>query len=253
MFISKLNFKYILLTVLMAILAVFLKKYRSENLSFDSRKADRVVLSSDELAKYNGVDIDKLYLSVIGSIFDVTDGKTHYAKGSPYHYFIGKDGTRSLVTGDFKDESSNKDNVLDLSCDDLLQIINWRQTFRVKYKYIGSLAGRYYDKNGEETVYMTQLKQRIKNCKQEKEEAKKQDQIYPPCNIAWSEKDGTRVWCTKTSGGINRNWEGVPRQLFTPGEKRPRCVCVNLEKVDSSLLKEYEGCSSSSKECSVNN
>lgn len=55
------------------------------------------------------------------------------------------------------------------------------------------------------------------------------------------------------SGGINRNWEGVPRQLFTPGEKRPRCVCVNHEKVDSSLLKEYEGCSSSSKECSVNN
>lgn len=41
------------------------------------------------------------------------------------------------MTGDFKDESSNKDNVLDLSCDDLLQIINWRRTFRGKYKYIG--------------------------------------------------------------------------------------------------------------------
>ncbi|CAH2086212.1 unnamed protein product [Euphydryas editha] len=256
MLISKSNIKYILITVLIAIGAVFLRKYVPENLDQsreESHKTKRVVFSSDELAKYNGIDIDKLYLSVIGSVFDVTDGKKHYAKGSPYHYFIGKDGTRALVTGDFKDESSNKDNVIDLSCDDLLTITHWRRTFKAKYKYIGLLAGRYYNENGGETVYMYELKQRLKQCKDEKEDAKKQDQMHPPCNIAWSEEDGTRVWCTKTSGGINRNWEGVPRQLFTPGEKKPRCVCVNLEKVDSSLLKEYEGCSSYSRECLINN
>lgn len=45
---------------------------------------------------------------------------------------------------------------------------------------------------------MIEFKKRVKQCKLEKENAKKQDQLYPPCNIAWSEEDGTRVWCTKT-------------------------------------------------------
>lgn len=66
-------------------------------------------------------------------------------------------------------------------------------------KYLlGLLVGRYYDKNGAETSYMVEFKKRIKQCKIEKEKAKKQDQIYPPCNMAWSEEDGTRVWCTKS-------------------------------------------------------
>lgn len=125
MFISKLNFKYILLTVLMAILAVFLRKYRLENLSFDSRKADRVVLYSDELAKYNGVDIDKLYLSVIGSIFDVTDGKTHYANGSPYHYFVGKN---------FHFSCHRK-----LNCNNYIMFLLIKQFIIFKYLYLSFL------------------------------------------------------------------------------------------------------------------
>ena len=67
-----------------------------------------------------------------------------------------------------------------------------------KYIFSGSLVGRYYDENGSETSYMIEFKKRVKQCKLEKENAKKQDQLYPPCNIAWSEEDGTRVWCTKT-------------------------------------------------------
>ncbi|XP_047527616.1 neuferricin [Vanessa atalanta] len=249
---SKSNLKYIIITVTIAITAIILRKYNF-TLKTDDDKLKRtngpLVFSYDELAKYDGIYIDKLYLSVIGSIFDVTEGKKYYAKGSPYHYFVGKDGTRALVTGDFKDESSNKDHVLELSCDDVSTILHWRQTYREKYKFIGLLAGRYYDENGLETSYMSEFKHKIKLCKKEKEEAKNQDKLYPPCNISWSEEEGTRVWCTKTSGGIERGWVGVPRQLFTPGVEKPRCVCVNLEKNNSSMLKEYEGCPIKSTYC----
>ncbi|XP_050345292.1 neuferricin [Nymphalis io] len=253
--ISKSNLKYIIVTVTIAIVAIILRKYVSINytLNTESRLKQTngpLVLSNAELAKYDGIHVDKLYLSVIGNIFDVTEGKKYYAKGSAYHYFIGKDGTRALVTGDFTDESYNKDHVLELSCNDLSAILHWRKTYREKYNFIGLLAGRYYDENGLETSYMSEFKQKIKLCEKEKEQAQKQDKLYPPCNISWSEEEGTRVWCTRTSGGIERGWAGVPRQLFTPGEEKPRCVCVNLEKNYSSMLKAYEGCPSKSTHCS---
>ena len=36
-------------------------------------------------------------------------------------------------------------------------------------------------------------------------------QMFPPCNVEWSQAEGSRLWCTKKSGGITRDWVGVPR------------------------------------------
>ena len=49
--------------------------------------------------------------------------------------------------------------------------------------------------------------------------------MFPGCNSEWSKAKGHRVWCTKKSGGIERDWVGVPRKLFYPGRKE-RCACV---------------------------
>ncbi|CAH2241175.1 jg3241 [Pararge aegeria aegeria] len=192
------SLKYPVLTIAIVIVAIFYQQSIFPKSSNNTVVPTKKIFSLAELSTYNGIQQEKLYLAVIGNVFDVTVGSQHYKKGSSYHYFIGKDGTRALVTGNFKDESSNKDNVLDLPCSDLLSILDWRQTFKQKYTYVGLLADRYYDKNGEETMYMSELKQKVKRCRIEKEEAKKQDQLYPPCNISWSEEDGSRVWCTKS-------------------------------------------------------
>lgn len=47
------------------------------------------LLTVDELKRYNGVDSDLLYLSVLGKVYDVTEGKKHYGPSSNYHIFIG--------------------------------------------------------------------------------------------------------------------------------------------------------------------
>jgi len=31
------------------------------------------------------------------------------------------------------------------------------------------------------------------------------------------------------SGGVTRDWAGVPRKLFTPGSGQSRCVCIKDE------------------------
>lgn len=239
--------KYFLLAALALTIGIILQKYFSNyNILPKVKVLKKGIYFSEDL-----VAEDNLYLAVLGSIYDVTEGKKHYGKGSPYNYFIGKDGSRALVTGKFNDESKNKDHVLDLSCSELLTILHWRNTFKGKYSYVGSLVGRYYDENGGETSYMIEFTKRVKQCKLEKENAKKQDQLYPPCNIAWSEDNGTRVWCTKTSGGIDRSWAGVPRQLYTAGENKTSCVCVNLNNKATNMLKEYPGCHRTSTECKV--
>lgn len=52
-------------------------------------------------------------------------------------FILGKDGSRALVTGQFNDESNDKDHVLDLSCNELMTILHWRDTFKKKYAYVG--------------------------------------------------------------------------------------------------------------------
>ena len=65
------------------------------------------------------------------------------------------------------------------------------------------------------------------------------------------------------SGGIKRDWVGVPRQYFTPGEETSKCVCVrttgppsdnpesksNRGNLDNPSLREYEGCDPKAIEC----
>lgn len=46
-------------------------------------------LTAESLARYNGIIEKKLYMAMLGVVYDVSKGKQHYAKGSPYHYFVG--------------------------------------------------------------------------------------------------------------------------------------------------------------------
>ncbi|XP_013195554.1 neuferricin [Amyelois transitella] len=246
----------IVLAVLIVLACIFFRDHLESLLnklaqSIHVNNTDSVnIFTPEQLSLYDGVQHKKIYLSLMGSIFDVTAGVRHYGQGGPYSYFAGKDGSRSFITGDFKDESANKDNVLDLSCDDLFTLTNWKETLREKYLPVGVLVGRYYDTNGKETVYLKQFLSKQSQCEAERQAAKLEEQTMPPCNMEWNADTGTRVWCTKTSGGVKRTWIGVPRQFYSPGKEHPRCVCVNLEhSADLGLLKEYEGCPITSIEC----
>lgn len=63
---------------------------------------------------------------------------------------------------------------------------------------LGTLKGRYYNRDGTETEYMKEFKIKLNKCREEKEKIKQQEMMYPPCNVAWNEIEGTRVWCSKT-------------------------------------------------------
>ncbi|XP_050442178.1 neuferricin [Adelges cooleyi] len=209
------------------------------------------------LSRYNGVDGGKIYLSFLGIVFDVTMGRKFYGPGGSYHSFAGRDASRSYITGLF-DKEHITDHVLDMKPDDFIALDTWTSTYKKKYSEIGKLVGRYYDSSGKETDYNKLLQEKIKLAKDAKQAEKQKMNIYPNCNLEYSnETKMSKVWCTTLSGGVKRNWTGVPRKfqtISTNGKLTVRCACVQLEKLSNNELShiaQYENCDSNSTTCFV--
>ncbi|KAF5308723.1 hypothetical protein FQR65_LT06084 [Abscondita terminalis] len=203
-----------------------------------------------ELQQFNGVTKPELYLAILGNVFDVTEGRKHYGAEGSYNIFVGRDSSRSFITGKF-DAADASDDVSGLSKSDLLSLNNWISFYTNEYKKVGKLIGKYYDKSGSETQYCKEIKEIIEEALRDKEKDAMQKYRFPPCNIEWDIQRGSKVWCTRRSGGIERSWIGFPRKLFEPGSDSYRCACVKEEDLALGNLKEYEGCISNFDTCYV--
>ncbi|KAF7284824.1 hypothetical protein GWI33_021581 [Rhynchophorus ferrugineus] len=209
-----------------------------------------ILFSHEELAFYDGVQKPYLYLSILGNVFNVTKGYKHYGKGQQYHFFVGKDSSRSFITGNF-DENDISDDVNGLSPDELISLNNWLKFYKKEYNKVGLLVGRYYNELGELTPYARQIKKLIVKAQNVEKQVQKEKYKFPPCNVEWDAEKGSRVWCTNKSGGIQRGWVGKPRQYYEPGSKSYRCACINSENNDLGVIKEYPGCDKHSESCYV--
>ncbi|VDK49858.1 unnamed protein product [Anisakis simplex] len=226
------------------------------------------VFSREQLALFDGSRPSKdVYLALLGRVYNVQRGHKHYAPGGGYHFFAGKDATRAFVTGDFSDEGLT-DDVSGLSHQDILGIKEWSNFYEKEYELIGLLQGTYYDSHGQATQRLREVLGMMEDAKLWKAAQTKESEVFPPCNSEWHKDSGGRVWCTSKSGGIHREWVGVPRKLFNPGAKTSRCACVKnfgpplsvypdrdeegtRGDLSNPNLHEYPGCSPTSNSCKL--
>lgn len=205
----------------------------------------------EELAAFNG---DQLYLAILGSVFDVTKGARHYEPGGGYHGFIGRDASKAFITGDFTEEGLT-DDISTLTLSDLGALNDWLKFYHKDYEYKGKLIGKFYDEKGQNTAYLNEILEKIKVGELEKKSVKELEHKYPPCNIEWNQEKGSRVWCSKQSGGVKRSWVGYPRKFFQPGKKTFRCACVKTFDVSGDnrqgSFERYEGCKVDSESCYI--
>ncbi|KAL4224257.1 Neuferricin [Mactra antiquata] len=222
------------------------------------------LLTKSELAQHNGKQGSSIYLAILGDVFDVSAGKRHYGEGGGYHFFTGKDATRAFVSGDFTDKGLIEDTD-GLTHSDILGIEEWNEFYKSNYKHIGRVIGHFYDKNGMPTEAWRKFKDQLKDAKKNKMSEEDDRNMFPPCNFEYKQDWGRRLWCSTLSGGVKRDWAGVPRQYFQPGKSEPRCACVrdkgppagsepssvhsNRGDLDNPLMKLYEGCKENSFEC----
>uniref|UniRef100_A0A131YVR6 Cytochrome b5 domain containing protein n=1 Tax=Rhipicephalus appendiculatus TaxID=34631 RepID=A0A131YVR6_RHIAP len=232
-----------------------------------SKVTAKGVFTPEELARYDGSgDSLGLYLAVLGRVYDVSKGAEHYRPGGGYSQFAGRDASRAYITGEFTEEGLT-DDLNGISDENLLAFSQWVDFYEKDYTFVGKLAGRYYTNEGQPTSELRGVWAAIERAKQKTYLAQEQSKKFPPCNSEWTPDKGSSVWCSKKSGGVERDWAGVPRQYFERDTGSVRCVCVrntgppsdhpegashkNRGDLDDPHLKEYPGCPSTSDTCKV--
>ncbi|KZC04583.1 Neuferricin, partial [Dufourea novaeangliae] len=222
--------------------------------SVPKANTERKIFTPNELKKYTNLK-DGLYISILGQVFDVTEGAKHYGPGAAYHVFTGRDASLAFITGEFDDEGLT-DDISSLSVQQIKALNDWLQFYNENYIYKGKLNGRYYSEDGTPTEESYNVQRMLKHAKERESEEGHRKRMFPPCNVEWNPDSGTVVWCSKKSGGIEREWFGVPRMLFeSPNSQQYRCACVKLDSKEyeetKGMLREYSGCPKTSIKCAV--
>ncbi|OQR99450.1 hypothetical protein ACHHYP_06148 [Achlya hypogyna] len=146
-------------------------------------------LTKKELALFDGVAEPRIFLAVLGQVFDVTSGAKHYGPGGAYRHFVGIDRSRAFSSG----MASDGEDVSSFTDKQLLDVHRWLVFFdgNAAYERMGTVEGVYYDKLGHATSLMQELRERIRDAKRAEEAIKAID----TCNMEWKAGEGSVVWC----------------------------------------------------------
>lgn len=103
-------------------------------------KAEARDYTADELRGFDGSDPTKpILLSVKGTIYDVTRGRSFYGKSGPYGLFAGRECARAFALDSLEPEDVTG-NLDDLPEAKLRRLEEWIETFEMKYGAIGKLV-----------------------------------------------------------------------------------------------------------------
>ncbi|KAK3405073.1 membrane-associated progesterone-binding protein 4 [Eucalyptus grandis] len=228
--------------VSVALVALLIKIYPTPFSSSQQR-----LFTVEELASYNATD-DALpiLLGILGSVFDVTKGKSHYGVGGGYHHFAGRDASRAFVSGNFTGDGLT-DSLRGLSSSEVKSVVDWRDFYFRSYTYVGKLVGRYYDSQGNPTKYLKGVEAKAARGAQLLEKQKKEEAKQPSCNSRWSQDEGGQVWCDV---GFPRLVQR-PQEIALTGTMSKRCACFTEDQLHNPGLEVYQGCDYLAKTCQV--
>jgi len=191
------------------------------------RPRDRVFTES-ELALYHGKGPSgRIYLAVLGEVFDVTPGDRFYSAQtqSEYKVFAGRDASRAFVTGEFDKNKKDLDDVSTLSNRDLKAVDDWRVFYleHKAYRRMGVLSTSnpqrsFYDKYGNPTPVLKEVWRRLEQQREVEAANKAQQQEYPNCNSHWAQNKGGKLWC---------DGDKVPRIGTLSSDMGERCACYD--------------------------
>ncbi|KFK23116.1 hypothetical protein AALP_AAs49591U000200 [Arabis alpina] len=229
------------------LIVVLVALYFRSSLKSPHHQYQKKLFSAEELALYNGTNETlPILLGILGSVFDVTKGKSHYGSGGGYNHFAGRDASRAFVSGNFTGDGLT-DSLKGLSSSEVKSIVDWRGFYSRTYIPVGKLVGRYYDSQGNPTKHLKGVEAKASRGEQLMEKQKTEEAKQPSCNSRWSQDEGGEVWCDV----------GVPRLVQRPmeiaitGSMRKRCACFEEDQLNQSGLEIYKDCEPLAKKCKV--
>jgi hypothetical protein len=115
--------------------------------------------------------------------------------------------------GEFNEEGLRED-IDGLDASQVLGIVEWGEFMRKTYQFEGVTPGLYFDETGAPTELYLKAQELAEEGRRLRAEDKDEQQRLPTCNSKWTQHEGGEVWCSKDSGGVQRDWV------------RTLCVCV---------------------------
>ena len=118
------------------------------------------VIDNDTLASKTGSEGDgEVWLSVLGKVYNVTEGRRFYGEGGSYSIFAARDASGYFASGKFDEESARAVEYDSLSKSALSDLKHWVEFYEKKdaYPQIGVMDGIFYDSNGYQTKLRTRL------------------------------------------------------------------------------------------------
>jgi len=110
---------------------------QSENPNLLPPKDDPFTLEG--LQAFDGSDPSKpIYVSIKGTVFDVTHKKETYGPGGSYHVFAGKDGSKGLGMSSLKPDDAVPD-YSGLDAKDMKTLNDWHSFFSKRYNIVGRI------------------------------------------------------------------------------------------------------------------
>jgi hypothetical protein len=139
------------------------------------------LISPSELSSHVTIE-NRIWLSILGKVYDVTEGDSFYGftKGS-YKFYAGRDASPCFATGNNTPEGADEKIEEWTETSKLIGVYEWAVFYEdhEKYKFMGVLANsRYYDANGIETSLRRDFVSRASAAKEiadaEREKRKKE-------------------------------------------------------------------------------
>eukprot|EP00730_Choanoeca_flexa_P015527 TRINITY_DN7148_c0_g1_i2.p1 TRINITY_DN7148_c0_g1~~TRINITY_DN7148_c0_g1_i2.p1 ORF type:complete len:304 (+),score=64.08 TRINITY_DN7148_c0_g1_i2:3-914(+) len=209
------------------------------------------ILSSGELAQYDGIKQSKVYLAVLGEVYDVTQGPDYYGPDteSEYRFFAAKDASRAFSSGEFHDTDSPPHVVDGLTDEQLHTVEFWRKFYQDadKYTRVGVVYQEdgtgFYDKYGQPTERMVKVQTALKRHAKRKAQEQAEEDKYPNCNSKWEQGVGGYFWCENGR---------VPRKGSITSDKI-RCGCYLPQEAarHQDRLQVYAGCDAKASKCAM--
>ncbi|XP_004502079.1 membrane-associated progesterone-binding protein 4 [Cicer arietinum] len=225
-----------------ALFVIFLSLILRFSINFHTSQR---LFSTEELALFNGTDEGlPILLGILGSVFDVTKGKSHYGSGGGYNHFSGRDASRAFVSGNFTGDGLT-DSLRGLSSTEVKSLVEWRDFYFRTYKFVGKLVGRYYDSQGNPTKYLKGVEAKAARGAQLQEKQKIEEAKQPACSSRWSQDEGGEVWCDVGYPRLVQR----PIEIAVTGKMSKRCACFEESQLGQPGLEVYQDCDYHANRC----
>lgn len=168
----------------------------------------------------------KLYLVVLGKVYDVTNGKDYYGPGSGYNIFVGRDCSRAFVSGDFHPDRCNA-TVDGLTPEEVSAILDWSTFYanHQKYGFVGVLApGLYYSDGGHKTSALRRVEEVSAVVALVKRVRAQLDKYAPGCSFSQEQGKPTKHWCDSAERKLAMIVWRIPS--LNASRRETRCGCV---------------------------